>query len=257
MRFVNDELRPDLVVNTGDIVMASPDLDHDRRAAYQLHSAFAARVLMLPGNHDIGEPGENAWKDIGVTSERVAAHRAQFGADRFLELTEDWALLGVNSELFSSGLPEEDEQWEWLSDALARIGERLILLLIHKPLWKPTGWTGMHQSSIADGTRERLLTLHRTKQIQAVGSGHLHRYRRMQRTGLLEVWAPSTAFMGQTALGEGEFGQLGVVEWRLGASSCEASFRAPIDLEEVQVAEIPEIISTIEMIEHATANERG
>ena len=76
--FVNDVLRPDAVVNAGDV----------------------------------GEPGAAPWAGISVTSERVAGFRGAFGADHWIELHDEWALIGIDSEIMTSGLPEEAEQWE-------------------------------------------------------------------------------------------------------------------------------------------------
>ena len=81
--WVNVSLRPDLIINTGDIVAASPDLPLDRAWARAVHDGFDAPVRYLPGNHDVGEPGPAPWKGLSVTAERVAAHRAVFGPDHF------------------------------------------------------------------------------------------------------------------------------------------------------------------------------
>jgi hypothetical protein len=106
--FVNDSLRPDLVVNSGDVGILYPDSAEDRELAVKAHAAFEAEVRVLPGNHDVGEAGEHAWMGLKVTSERVANFREAFSGDRFLEIVgSDWAVVGMNSEICSSGLPEE------------------------------------------------------------------------------------------------------------------------------------------------------
>ena len=55
-RLVNAELRPDLIVNTGDSGRAFPD-QPTTAGAREVHTAFDAPVVYLPGNHDVGEPG--------------------------------------------------------------------------------------------------------------------------------------------------------------------------------------------------------
>ena len=113
--WVNDALRPDLIVNTGDIVAASPDQPLDRGWARAVHAAFDAPVVYLPGNHDVGEPGVDAapWKDLRITSERVASHCAVFGPSHFAVGDGEWLVAGINSELLGSGLDEEHAQWQW------------------------------------------------------------------------------------------------------------------------------------------------
>jgi predicted MPP superfamily phosphohydrolase len=53
--FVNTVLKPDLIVNTGDLILSNPGADEDYAAAKQLHLLLAAPVRFVPGNHDVGE----------------------------------------------------------------------------------------------------------------------------------------------------------------------------------------------------------
>ena len=59
--FINDQLRPDLVVHTGDVSILDPDSDADRAAARELLKLISAPLRVLPGNHDVGEPGDAPW----------------------------------------------------------------------------------------------------------------------------------------------------------------------------------------------------
>jgi 3',5'-cyclic AMP phosphodiesterase CpdA len=243
--FVNEQLRPDLVINTGDVIALTPDAPHDRVAAAAAHELLDAPLRMLAGNHDVGEPGERPWMGLGISSERVAAHRESFGVDRFLERHGPWAIVGVSSELMGSGLPEEDEQWEWLAQALSASDHRSLLLFIHKPLWLAREGESAAALCIPDRARERLLELG-GERLAAVGCGHLHRFRRRVRPDLLEGWAPSTAFTGQAVEEQpSHFEQLGVVEWRLEEDRVDAWFRAPVDLEEHEVTDIPELAAML------------
>lgn len=243
--FVDDVLRPDLVVHTGDIVAVTPDDEEDRAAARAACGAFSAPVRFLPGNHDVGETGAEPWMGLSVTSERVAAHVAAFGPDHFAEEIGGWTVIGMNSELLGSGLPEEEAQWAWLAAVLDEDHDGPTLLFLHKPLWptRPAGPEG--NRSVADEARERLLALPGARMLRAVGSGHLHRFRRRIRPELLEIWAPSTGFRGRAEDPATHFEQLGVVEWRLGAAAAEAWFRAPVDLEEREARDVPELAAEI------------
>ncbi len=245
--WVNTALRPDLIVNTGDIVAASPDQPLDRDWARQAHAAFDAPVVYLPGNHDVGEPGPAPWKGLGVTSGRVAGHCAVFGPDHFAVRDGGWLVIGIDSELLGSGLEEEDAQWQWLEERLAAAGADRLLVFCHKPLWLPRAAPSTAALTVPGHARERLLALAGDR-LAAVGSGHLHRYRRRprpERPGILEVWAPSTGFIGQTETESPYFEQLGVVEWRLGADGVNAWFRAPADLDEREGTAVGELVRTV------------
>src|ERR1700733_14710098 len=86
--FLNEELRPDLVIHTGDVVILNPDSPDDRQAARQLLEQINAPLLVLPGNHDVGESGDDVWMDVSVTSERGAGFAGSWGAVRFLRLLD-------------------------------------------------------------------------------------------------------------------------------------------------------------------------
>jgi 3',5'-cyclic AMP phosphodiesterase CpdA len=228
--FLNEDLRPDLVINTGDVVLLNPDSPDDRQAAWRLHRQINAPLLVLPGNHDVGESGDDVWMGIGVTHKRVADFAGTWGADRFFRLgsaetgSQDWAFIGINSERMSSGLPEEDEQWDWLADAAGQARGKSVMLFLHKPLWFLGGAeAGM---TVLEPDRERLLSVLAGTRLRVVANGHLHRYRHAREGGLLTVWAPSLTFAMAPDPDRG-FGPSpsGVVEYHIDGDTVEASFR--------------------------------
>jgi len=245
--WVNTALQPDLIVHTGDVVAASPDQPLDRDWARRAHASFDAPVAYLPGNHDVGEPGAAPWKGLAVTSQRVAAHCEVFGPDHFAVRDGEWLVIGINSELLGSGLAEESAQWQWLEGELAAPGSRRVLLFCHKPLWLPRTGPSPAALTVPGQARQRLTGLAGDR-LAAVGSGHLHRYRRRprpERPEILEVWGPSTGSIGQTETESPYFEQLGVVEWRLDGGGVNAWFRAPLGLEEREAHAIDEMVRTV------------
>jgi 3',5'-cyclic AMP phosphodiesterase CpdA len=188
-------IRPGLVVSTGDVSVLSPDSAADRETARELHERFTAPLHVVPGNHDVGEPGATPWAGISVTSERVAGFRGAFGADHWIELHEEWALTGINSEIMSSGLPEEAEQWQWLATLPELAGSRKAVLFLHKPAWSPLDFEIEHAIALPAAERDRLLEVLAPVGIAAVRSGHLHRYSTARHGDVLTVSAPSAAFV--------------------------------------------------------------
>jgi 3',5'-cyclic AMP phosphodiesterase CpdA len=243
--FLNAELRPDLVIHTGDVVILNPDSPDDRQAAWRLHQQINAPLLVLPGNHDVGESGDDVWMGVSVTSDRVAGFAGTWGADRFFRLgsadtgSQDWAFIGINSERMSSGLPEEDEQWDWLAGVADQVHGKSVMLFLHKPLWLLGGAeAGM---TIPEPDRERLLSVLAGTRLRVVANGHLHRYRHAYEGDLLTIWSPSLTF-AMPPSPEYRFGASvsGIVEYQIDGDVIEAEFRAVPGLEGVaDAASIP------------------
>jgi 3',5'-cyclic AMP phosphodiesterase CpdA len=250
--FVNTELRPDLVVNTGDVSILTPDSHEDRAAAKKLHEAFEAPVRILPGNHDLGEAGDHPWMGLSVTSDRLKAFIETYGADRFVDLsTEGWAIVGIDSEILSSGLAEEEEQWHWLDEIAGQAEGRSVLLFLHKPLWSPAPGYTEHTLAIAEVDRDRLLATFASSTLRAVGSGHLHCFRSGYEGDILTVWGASSAFVVRSKDFQFGLSQLGVVEYRIEGDTIEAYFRSVPTLSEEEPYDMPEFIATMAQIEAA------
>jgi predicted phosphodiesterase len=261
--FVNDSIRPDLIVHTGDMVALDADCEDDRRAVQRLHSRFAAPVHFLPGNHDVGDTPLEPWMGMRVTSARIAAFRQAYGGDRWLKvLDRRWGIVGVNSQLLGSGLPEEDEQWRWLDEHSGAVGDRSVLIFMHKPLWAPALKPGAPPQdpaalSVPGDARERILEHFDSGQVEVVATGHLHRSRIKRRGSVLEVWAPTTAFVERSQGVMNEPGQLGVVEYRLSPDGLEHRCWQVPGLPEMVVDEIwdiPELRAELERMGAGAAN---
>ncbi|MEU1981024.1 metallophosphoesterase [Nocardia sp. NPDC019395] len=245
---LNEEVRPDLVVHSGDIQVLHPDDAADRAHSRELLELINAPLLVVPGNHDIGMPGLNAWAGLSVTDERVAAHETAFGPGHWRHDTDEAILLGINSELLGSGLQLEADQWRWLEETLVDLpAGRPVLLFLHKPLWAVTDEPVDHQVDIGPVSRDRLLGLLAQIELRAVGCGHLHRYRQTQRDNAIEVWAPATAFL---ASGEGGLPEareeLGYVEYTVAGGEVTAEFRLVPGMPQLTTDDVPEIAQAIE-----------
>ncbi|QNA91604.1 MULTISPECIES: metallophosphoesterase [unclassified Microbacterium] len=238
--FIND-MEPDLVVHTGDVTILDPDEDRDRVAAKEILAGISAPLLVLPGNHDVGEPGDDPFGDRPVTSDRIAAFRAHFGIDRFVEVVDGWAVVGFNSELFDSGLPEEAEQWTWLESLPGQVGPRPVVVFTHKPVWAYAPEYQNTHLTVGPDSLPRLEAVLAQLDVRAFGSGHLHHYALTEREGAAVVSAPSTAFVHRGAVSADIVGpglaQLGVVEYELGERVLP-SFRAPLDIVEPEFLEV-------------------
>ena len=248
--FINDELRPDLVVHTGDVSMLDPDSAADRDTARELLGRISAPLHVLPGNHDVGEPGDRPWGGFTVNSDRVAAFTSVFGADHWVCDLGDWAVIGLNSEILATGLPEERAQWDWLGTIAERVGTRPALVFCHKPLWPPAAEPTEVALSVPDSARDALLRALDCVDVTVYGSGHLHRFEIGRHGPALRVIAPSTASVSRTRdrLAGPGLRQLGLVEYQCEAGDVDVYFRSVPGLVEGESREIEEFLLTAQDI---------
>jgi 3',5'-cyclic AMP phosphodiesterase CpdA len=227
--YLNEVAAPDLAINTGDVVILDPDAADDRDAARRIHERIQAPLRVLPGNHDVGECARDPWRGLGVTSQRVRDFRSAWGSDRFVLFgdathdAQDWAFVGISSELCGSGLPEEDEQWTWLEGVAAEAAGRSVMLFLHKPLVIDDGTR--ENVTLTAAARARILGTFRACDLRVIANGHVHRYRCTAAGDALAVWAPSLAFATE-AEPELKFepGTAGIVEYEIRGPRVDVRF---------------------------------
>src|SRR4051812_13466763 len=81
-----DTVRPDLVINSGDLAFANgPDHPDDLEFAKTLHDALPVEYRVIPGNHDIGDNPTNAGPSPSqlVSEASQQAFLSIFGGDRW------------------------------------------------------------------------------------------------------------------------------------------------------------------------------
>jgi 3',5'-cyclic AMP phosphodiesterase CpdA len=187
--------RPDLVVNTGDISFDGADRDDDLAFARGCHAELDVPMRTIPGNHDVGD---NPWhRDAPhtITEQRLLRYRGHFGNDYWVHDAGLWLLIGLNVQLFGSGMVAETEQWEFLTSAASTAGGRPIALFVHKPLFHVhSGETDVNHRYVPPDQRRRLTDLLGTN-LRLVASGHVHQHRRHRVADVEYCWAPSTAFV--------------------------------------------------------------
>jgi len=193
-------MRPDLVVVTGDLALDDPDDAEDREFAHRCLQALPGPYRVLPGNHDIGDTEPDPWMDQPVSSVRRQRWVELWGPDWWVEEAEGWVLIGLDSLLFGSGLPAEEEQWEWLRGVVGAAGRRPVAVFLHKPLclWY-LDENVITQRAVTPAGRRRLRQALGEAEVRLVASGHVHQYRSWASEGITMVWAPSTAFVSRSA----------------------------------------------------------
>jgi len=192
-----DAAGAEAVVVNGDLCINGPDSDAEMAFAARVLAGLATPVLALPGNHDVGDepPGQDA--DQIIDEQRLARWDGCFGTDRFLRDIGAWRVIGVNAQLIGSGLAREEEQDDWLDDAMATAGGRQLALVLHKPLFVEHAQEAAPTvSSINPAPRAPLMDRLRRGGVRMVVSGHLHARRDRVVDGIRHVWLPALAFLG-------------------------------------------------------------
>jgi Icc protein len=224
---------PDLVVHVGDLTLDAAHHREELLEARRLLDGLGVPWVAVPGNHDIGDnPYPGAPGESTITADRLSSWLRDVGPDRWREDLPGWTLVGVNAQLFGSGLDAEMAQWSWLIDVLAsQPSGRPIALVIHKPLTASTSElrTAPPYRFVVNPVRKRLLGLIGRHRVAIVVSGHVHQFRTLGDQYCRHIWAPTTWAVlpddAQPVLG---LNRCGVVSLRLaGDGQTEAALIEP------------------------------
>jgi 3',5'-cyclic AMP phosphodiesterase CpdA len=203
----------ELTLHLGDLTLDGHHHPDELAHAARLVQDWPHPMLVLPGNHDVGDgSGEQAFD-----APALARYRAVFGRDHWALQAGRWLLLGINAQLMGTHSAEEAQQWQWLEDQAAQLpADHSIALFSHRPLARQhAGEQQRRNSYVPIEARDRLLRGALRHQLRLVASGHLHQYLDHTVAGLRHLWLPSCAFvMGddvQSRLGEKVVG-LGLLE---------------------------------------------
>lgn len=240
-----DTDRPDLVVNTGDVVFDGPTGRDDMVFAKGLHDALPVACRYIPGNHDIGDnPTAIGPAPKPPVSE---AHCRQFcdiiGADHWTFEAAGWRFIGLNSLVMNSGIAFEAEQFDWLASQMSRTNGRPVALFLHKPLFldQPDDPEAPETSIryVPQPARARLIEMLGTIDLRLVASGHVHQRRDFTFRHTRHVWAPSAGFViNDRRQDRIAIKEVGLVEYRFRPDSLEvrhvrAAGQVDVDIEEL------------------------
>lgn len=221
---------PALVIHTGDVAFNAPDHPDDLVFCREQLDRLPCPWVAIPGNHDIGEPGENPrlGQCIGETDLRRWEHC--FGADYFYRDIGEWRLIGINSELLGSGLPQEEVQWQFLADALDSSDSRGIGLFLHKPLFVDNmDATQINGVCVHPAPRGRLRDLLAHAHVRFISCGHTHAYHCSIWNGVDVVWCPTTAFINPDKRWPvSAVNRAGLIEWTFEGSRVSHQVVEPV-----------------------------
>jgi 3',5'-cyclic AMP phosphodiesterase CpdA len=230
-----EALSPDLVIISGDLAINGPEENDELAFARTELEPLRLPWRVLPGNHDIGDepPGQDAHQIVDAP--RLERWRAVFQDDWWMVETAEWRIVGLNAQLFGSGLADEAQQAGWLDAILSAPDARDVAVFLHKPLYVDGIDDAASSACMTPAPRRRLLDLFARSPVRLVASGHLHRYRHERLNTFDLVWAPATSFLPDAAVGAHE---LGIVVHEFGAQGWSHRFEPMPELTARTLADI-------------------
>ncbi len=196
-----DAAQADAVIVNGDLAINGPDSDAEIAFAATALGRLRTRVMALPGNHDVGDepPGQDAGQIIDAG--RLARWDRAFAVDRWAMDAGGWRLIGVNAQLFGSGLMREHDQDQWLDEQLRTAG-RPTALFLHKPLFlESPAEDAFSPACMVPPARTRLLDRLNRSDVRLIVSGHLHQHRDRTFGSQRHLWLPAVTFVAPQVVG--------------------------------------------------------
>lgn len=223
------ESPPDLLIHGGDISFNGPVAPLDLVYAAEAIAALGLPWRAIPGNHDIGEAPGFCRLDQPINRERIQAWRQYVGDQWWSCDVPHWRLIGLDTALMGSNLPEEGEQSEFLRHALATRGELHAMVFIHMPPFERDHLSPDNPTSyIPIVARGKFLDVCAEAGVKVIACGHKHVYRTVRHRGIDIVWAPPTAMVDvKHPLTSGRFPRPGYLEWTLRADGASHELVEP------------------------------
>lgn len=171
--------RPAFIMHLGDMINPVPELPTYRDAAAQfkeITSSVTAPVHVVPGNHDIGDKPVG-WMPAGtIDPESIAIYEKAFGRHFYAVRHEGVRFLVLNAPLINSGLPQEEEQRNWLETELAENADVRTFVFIHYPLFVSDPDEPGSYDNIEEPGRSWLIRLVQKYKPEALFAAHVHNF---------------------------------------------------------------------------------
>jgi len=188
--------RPDFVLHSGDVSFNGPHNGDDIVFARSELDRISSPWRAVAGNHDIGEAPPFSRLGQPINGERINRWRQSFGDQWWLHDVGQWRIIGLDTALMASGLPEEVEQNSFLEHALTSRGDREAMVVIHMPpFFGDPADEAFTTSYIPFPARGPFLDTCYRYRVKVISCGHLHIYHTIAYKGIEIVWGPCTAMV--------------------------------------------------------------
>lgn len=181
------EEQPDMIVFSGDQIHRP--LDQEQWDTFdELLDLLPedVTVMHLPGNHDVL---------ISEGKVDSSPFTSRYGDDRFVQMNEDICVIGLNSSLIMYGDPAEEEQYQWLKEALADAGKNAVkVIFCHHPFFVEDIDEEDGHVAIPKDKRKKYFDLFADNGVVAVYAGHLHHSAEGEYRGVAMKTTTSAAY---------------------------------------------------------------
>ena len=185
-----NELKPAFVIHTGDALQSwSPE---NAALFKEMAAKLSAPIYISPGNHDI----QNLRKSTpSQAAESITAWKQAFEYDRTTFEREGCVFIALDSNLYNTGFPAERVQLTWLRSELRKAKGKRIFVIEHSPLFldKPGDPNGNY-FLVDNPARGEVLKLLKQYRVEAVLTGHVHRFLESSFDGISFISTPGTSF---------------------------------------------------------------
>lgn len=165
--------------STVSLVLIAGDLtENGKQEEYsdfrQQIARFTAPVFVVPGNHDVGTKWTPQHPD-SVSTPVLSRYESAVGPSWYTTQTAGLRIIGLNSSLLGSGLPEAQQQWGWLENTLRADTKSTTIVFMHYPPFRDyPEEPGGGYWNIEPKPRSRFLALTQLANVRAIFSGHTH-----------------------------------------------------------------------------------
>ena len=167
-----------------------------RRCAHDFMRRFPGPCLAIPGNHDVGSTVGWHHHDPGRMAAACAAFRRDWD-DWWVFEAAGFRILGINSQIFGSGLPEAKEQAAWLRAELDKDSPHLRVVFAHTPAYlvgpDDDFSDGSEQMCLRSQARRPLLEILNASPPDLLVTAHAHRFWRCAQPRWDWLGVPATA----------------------------------------------------------------
>jgi 3',5'-cyclic AMP phosphodiesterase CpdA len=166
VRLIN-ELRPDLVIDSGDLTQRARRVQFS--AAVALHARLPQPLICLPGNHDV--PAYNLWRRFAEPLDRYKKMVTRNLCPTYID--DQVAVIALNTAraFVIKGGRLNREQVEWAAEQFERLaGNQVRIIVTHHPFDIPTRLQGVDIVGRAQMAMERFAQC----KVDLFLGGHLH-----------------------------------------------------------------------------------